>query len=262
MPANNFDPTNYYQSYEQGLGLNWDLQLMLSALKEMPVMHDGTFDRLRELPSANLLLLGSATSRNLDNMALLDDRLRPGHGARDTAYVIDYHQQPLLKHQERIDFIDEWKQSLQNTAPGEDTGLQYPSFKLARADMMHLPFAGGSMHVAVSDYTLNFVEDAGQVGQTCSEIARVLTDGGFLLLSVSGNPDFPYNAEDTSGPGNGEASQKELSGGLVINQLPLATYRGIAKSCGLQFVAQDASHSQTELMCGVFQKMPAEPTQA
>lgn len=262
MSVDTLDTTYYYDYFERGGGLNWDLGLMLSALDRMDVTQNGTFDTLREQPSAQLLLLGSATAQNLDNMALLDKRLRPGLGDQDKVFVIDYNLYPLQKHQQRIGFIAQAEESFKRNNPDTDNPLLYPSFEVAQADMKRLPFADGSLDVAVSDYTLNFAQDREEVDQTFSEIARVLSADGFLFMSVRGNPDFPYRPGDELTPGHNEVAQKELAGSVSINLLPLATYLGIAEAHGLQLVADSNATSHSEILCGVFQKVaPTQPAE-
>ncbi|HTE58652.1 MAG TPA: methyltransferase domain-containing protein [Verrucomicrobiae bacterium] len=56
--------------------------------------------------------------------------------------------------------------------------------------MKRLPFADGSIDVAVSDYTLNFAENSEEVDQTFSEIARVLSADGFFVYVCQGQPEF------------------------------------------------------------------------
>ena len=254
MPPNNLDATNYYDRFEQGGGLNWDLSLMLSALKKMDVARNGTFNSLRERTAAKLLLLGSATSQNLDKIALLDKQLRPGSGDKDKVCVIDCNLYPLRQHQKRIGFITEAEEAFQKNHPDTDNPLPYPSYELAQADMKCLPFADGSFDVVVSDYTLNFAESADEVGRTFSETSRVLSADGFLLLSIRGNPDFPYDPDDELTPSTNEMTQQELSDSLYIKQLPLATYLRVARQNDLQLVADDNIANRSEMLCGVFKK--------
>lgn len=253
MHAEALSGEGYYDKFDYA---GWDLQLMLAALKGMSLLHNGTFDRLREQPSANVLVVGSATPRNIDNMALMDWELRPGLGTQDVVYIIDYNHYPLQKHQSRIDFLAEWDQTSGSALPDGAVVLPYPSVRLAQADMMRLPFRDGAMSIVVSDYTLNFADSKEGVEQTVSGISRVLSDGGFFFMSVRGDPDFPYTTGDVPDVESAVMRQNALNGDVTINQLPLATYVGIAQNCGLRLIGRDAGPRDTELLCAVFQKAP------
>lgn len=231
---------NYYRQY--GAGLNRDLDEMHGVLKHMELPEE-LLGNLRARKAASFLVLGSATPRNADAMALIDRVLRPGQGDADTVTFIDRNAFPMQQHQKHHKFLADWKQSYKpSTRPNSNIPeLLYPYFNVSQADIRSLPFVSQSKDCVVSDYTLNFLDTQVDVGKTLGEASRVLTRGGVMLLAVTGNSaagEMPevYTYESR----------------LKVQQFHPDTYVALAAANGLHEVA--AVRQGDDLLCGVFEK--------
>lgn len=233
----------YYDYFSSG---GWDLSLMADTLKQLHVP-DSALDTLRHIPAAQFLVLGSATARNIDNVAILDKHLRPGQGHEDTVTIIDYNPYPMQQHLEKW----HWLKPIARDDPEQRQYLPYPNFNFVQADMRRLPLPDTSCDVVVSDYTLNFLGTEQDIGQTFRETTRVLKPGGLMLLAVAGHEEVDPTVPLQDLP-NTEPQLKARFGDLVTVQFPLQVYEQSAALHGL--VMQAADHTGNTYTCAVLQK--------
>jgi SAM-dependent methyltransferase len=242
MSAESAADTTYYDYFTRG---GWDLSLMAGALKTLD-MPGHILDSLRHVPTATFLVLGSAAVRNIDNVAILDNHLRPGQGDKDHTMMIDYNHYPLTQHRKKWG----WMEPLTRTEE-QKRHLPYPTFNFVQADMRQLPFPDKSYDAVISDYTLNFLSTEQDVAQTFRETARVLKPDGLMLLAVAGHEDVDPTIPPQDLP-NTEPQLKARFGNLVTVQFPLQVYEQSAAAHGLTL--QAANTSGNDYLCAVLQK--------
>lgn len=263
--SNTLVESGYYEKYGDR---EMDLRLrdMLAALSSLDIP-EATLASIREAESAQFLLLGSATEKNLDSIAQIDRFLRPGKGDNDTVNLVDINHLPLTEHQKRINFLEEWHENARRDRPDEELSLLYPKFTLTQADITQLPIADGTMDIAISDYTLNFLDSTGAVRQTFEELSRVLRPGGILFLAISANPRFPLSEAEAPEPSPPAIDEPYgLYTGTEVHRFPIQTYIDLAATHGL---IETTSYIDVEkngndgllgpttgylMRCGVFQK--------
>lgn len=242
MSAEDRVDTAYYDHFSAG---GWDLSLMAESLKGLDAPAQAT-DTLRRTSDATLLVLGSATVRNIHNVANLDNILRPGQGHHDHAMIVDYSHHPMKQHRQEWDWLEPSTRTKE-----QQRYLPYPAFSFIQADIRDLPLPNESCDVVISDYTLNFLANTPDVVQTLGEAARVLKTKGLLLLAVAGHEavDKSIALEDVV---DTPPQLKQRSGHLVTSQLPLQIYEHAATSQG--FALKAASHAGSSFLCAVLQK--------
>lgn len=242
MKAESLTSTEYYECFERG---GWDLSLMYSAMTHLNIPQE-VRDSVESVTSATLLVLGSATPRNIHNVAKIDNLLRPGQSQNDGVLMVDYNNYPMKKHLQEW----QWLERVVHTEQQEAL-LPYPDYAFIQANMMQLPIGNATMDTVLSDYTVNFLDDYGDVQKTFAEIARVLKPGGILLLSVAGHenvdPTIPLDVlADTS------AQKKSRYGGSYTSQFPQQMYTHAAASSGLALCASRSAGK--DLTCAILQK--------
>lgn len=237
-------PAKYYEGFEYGGG--WDLSLMISALEnlELPAHVKESVARPSE---ATFLVMGSATTRNIGNIAVLDSKLRPGKSHNDCVLMIDRNLYPMSQHQREWN----WLRPIVHGEGDQQDHLPYPNFIFAQADMRNLPLPDESCDVVISDYTLNFLDTREDVARTFGQTQRVLKPGGVMLLAVAGHEDVDpaiplHDLQDTA------AQQKGRTGDLVTTQFPLQVYEQSAALNGL--ILQTAKVSSSTYLCAILQK--------
>jgi SAM-dependent methyltransferase len=237
------ESTSYYKEFETSL---YNLRLMHESLSQRLEVPDDIKESLASLPTVTFLVFGSATPRNIDNVALLDSTLRPSRVHQDSVLMIDYNDSPMKDH--RNHWID-----IEPTARGEEQQkyLPYPDFAFARADMRRLPIEDEMIDVVISDYTLNFLDDYDDVRRTFGEAARVLKTRGIMLLAVAGHVQVAPDA-DTENLAVRNAQRRERRGGFRTFQFPLQMYEQAASENGLHLRAQEIIGS--DIVCAVLQK--------
>jgi len=253
MPESSLDIQKYYNEFEHN---SIDLSLMREVLGKIE-LPPNALKSIEEKESAQFLVLGSATPRNLDNIALIDKALRPGKGNQDKVTIVDANIYPLERHNERIKFLDEWHASYKQNNPDQPNPLQYPKFNLAQGDIRQLPFEKRSVDVVLSDYTFNFLSTIEDVDKAFAEIARVLSDEGVVLISIKGNE--KYKADQLVDEQQMTDLQPyQFDGGTIVNLFPLQTYISIAQRYGLELIGKNTSGS--DLLCGVLKKKTVSGT--
>lgn len=245
MNAESLNPENYYSQFERS---GTDLDKMHDILSRMDIPVDIKHS-LESVHSAAILVLGSATERNIDSIAWIDQVLRPGRGNNDGVLMIDYNNYPMQKHSKHWD----WLEKLARTNEQQEY-LPYPDFVFAQANMMQLPLADETIDIVVSDYTVNFLDDLNDVRRTFDEAARVLKPGGVLLLSAAGNeyvdPSIPLADITIRNP-----QTRYRIGGSNTSQFPMQAYRKALEDSGL--VMRVASVYGTDISCAIVQKPTA-----
>lgn len=243
-------PPDYYAGFETGGVGVADLGLMHSVLGSMTIPKS-VEQTLQSAPSVDYLVLGSATTRNISNMALIDERLRPGMGDKDTVTIIDINGYPMEGHQRLWRAV---KDVVNNSPAGQEPMLLYPNFGFCQADMTQLPFADSSFHAVVSDYTLNFLPTLEDVDKTFAETSRVLRAGGIMLLSVCGREGVdPTAPRDELDPALMQSPRvRGRLHGLSTMEFPAQAYFGAAEDNGLQVVR--ARMSANTAQCAILQK--------
>lgn len=222
MVENGLQVHNYYDRYD---GI--DLNEMNRCVREMTLPLE-LIEKIRQKPSANLLVLGSATSSNLFWVSRIDQYLRPSKVEQDVATIVDINKHPLTEHQPHILIIegkDGWLNEPQSTPE-----YPYPRFRLAQADMRELPLVSDSVDVVVSDFTLNFLPDLSDIAQTFQEVSRVMSQDSLALISV--------RVDD-------EEIDQELAGKIKIFKYPFATYIRLAEEYGLELLDTQAVAKDT-----------------
>ncbi|TAH32884.1 class I SAM-dependent methyltransferase [Candidatus Saccharibacteria bacterium] len=237
-------PEHYYDAFEYS---GRTMQTMHGALAKLTLPCD-IRESLQAIPEANLLVLGSATARNISNVALIDKDIRPGQGHKDTVVIVDRNHYPMRKHREEWEWMrDVVRNEEQNRI------LPYPSFRFGQADMRQLPMRDGTFDIVASDYTLNFLDTYEDVQQTFSEVQRVLKPGGILLAAVLGHsevdPGIPVESL-----ANTTAEHSERGTGPVttlVHRFPLQFYTAAASEAGLAMRAADQNGNS--YLCAVLQ---------
>lgn len=237
------ESTSYYREFEGSL---YDIKMMYEAVSNRLEIPADVKESLVSIDAANILVLGSATPRNIDNVALLDSTLRPGRSHQDSVLMIDYNDSPMKDHRDH--WID-----IEPTARSDEQQkyLPYPDFAFARADMRRLPIGDEMLDIVISDYTLNFLDDYDDVRTTFGEAARVLKTHGIILLAVAGHVQVAPDA-DIENLAVRNAQRRERRGGFRTFQFPLQMYEQAASENGLQLRAQEIAGSN--IVCAVLQK--------
>lgn len=75
----------------------------------------------------------------------------------------------------------------------EKARLRFPEMHCVAADVLHLPFAGGSFDCIVSNSTLDHFESGDAIAESISELHRVLHRDGQMILTMD-NPSNPLVA--------------------------------------------------------------------
>lgn len=242
MNAESLTSSDYYRRFESG---GWDLDLMYSVMGHMDIPRD-VRDHLESIPAATLLVLGSATPRNIHNVAKIDRLMRPGQSGNDGVLMVDFNNYPMTKHAQEW----EWLHGVVHTDE-QETYLPYPDYAFAQADMRQLPIGDAVIDIVISDYTLNFLDDYEDVQKTFGEVSRVLKPGGVLLLSVAGHenvsPTIPIDALADLSP-----QKRSRVGGSYTSQFPQQMYTQAAANSGLTM--QVSSDVGRDLTCAVLQK--------
>ncbi|MFA6376396.1 MAG: class I SAM-dependent methyltransferase [Candidatus Paceibacterota bacterium] len=236
------NPENYYDDYR-----GRDLSLLYGRMKGMDLPRE-LLDSIREKEAARFLILGSAVTDNLNQVALIDQYLRPGKVENDEVVVIDRNEYPVSRHKKESDWI-EGADSWTNT-PKSTLEFSYPKFHIAQADMRHLPFAENGFDAVISDYTFNYLDNIEDVEKTFLEISQALPDNGLLVISVMGNEKFPYSGEADSESFGAELQNKD-QGGVEVYFFPLQAYINLARKHGLYLAKYDLIGND---MCAVLVK--------
>ncbi|OGF27445.1 hypothetical protein A2331_00585 [Candidatus Falkowbacteria bacterium RIFOXYB2_FULL_34_18] len=229
---------NYYENY--GF-LDSDLNAMHDHLKSMG-LPDDILEMVNEKESANILILGSATTQNLNGVSKIDKYFRPDKVEQDKVIIIDKNFYPLSKHKKDIDWI-EGKDGWTNQ-PKSTPQFPYPKFELAQADMSQLPFADHKIDIVISDYTLNFLDDLNQVDKTFQEISSSLSENGIALISFRGNEKYPPGQDNQINNEN-DKQEHTLRGGVTVHYFPLTTYFNIAKKYNLEAIKTNSIGTDT-----------------
>ncbi|HSX32460.1 MAG TPA: methyltransferase domain-containing protein [Candidatus Saccharimonadales bacterium] len=233
----------YYDHFEHD---GWHLGLMNEILRGQISTERGLVADLRRKEEARFLLLGSATVRNLDNMAIMDRILRPGKGKQDDVYIIDRVRYPLTKHVAHAEWLDEWHK---NQTKPLGNGLLYPHFMFAQADMRQLPLPADTIDCVISDYTLNFLQDPADVCTTLGEVRRVLKDDGTFIASIGGNPDWPSGKQVPAEHAHSD-NRLTMPAGPELSRLPITTYLRMAAEAKLHIA--NGVFSGQDMLSGIF----------
>lgn len=234
---------NYYESYQyQG----WNLSLLYERMRNIQIPED-ILRSIQEKEKIRLLVLGSATTENLHQIAKIDQYLHPGKVEDDDAVIIDLNKYPLDQHKKYVDWI-EGKDSWTNT-PKSTPEFPYPKFDLVQTDMRQLPFAEGSFDILISDYTLNYIDNPTDLGKVFTQIAQVLSLDGLAIVAVRGTQHGNQKTGDNKALSEAEHTTQ---GGVEVHYFPLQTYLRIAAEHGLEVVTQSLLSND---LCVVLKKM-------
>ncbi len=255
MSENNLSIEGYYKDFEHK---GWHLGLMREALEKTEIPGD-ILKSIQGKGGIKFLVVGSATERNLDEIALLDKLIRPGKGRQDDVIILDYNNYPLQRGQDRAEFIEKWEENHKRNFPEDKSdSLLYPNFEFTQGDIRQLPLKQESTDIVITDYTLNFLADVEDIEKSFEEIGRILIPGGVVFISVKGNDKYQFSDDFISEKEAQDVQSRELSGGVLINQFPLHTYVAIAKKHGLKLVNYSLADNGTTLLCGILQKRRPE----
>lgn len=246
MPEHKLSPENYYDNYG---GLDIDLGFAYERIKEMGLPEE-LLASIREKKEFKFLILGSATTRNLDHVSKIDQYLRPGKVERDSVTIIDQNMYPLSGHHKEIVGIEGRGTDMWSNTPKSTPEFPYPKFRVAQADMRQLPFAEGSFDAIISDYTLNYLDSVQDIDKTFASMSQALSSGGIAVISVKGNQRYPYGAVIGAEIPKDDV-QKVRAGGIEVHCFPLQSYIDSAARHDLKVVSSNLNGDD---LCAVLTK--------
>jgi SAM-dependent methyltransferase len=230
---NGLNAENYYNQYRY---FGWDLSLMYERLNKVK-LPDGLQKDIQEKEKFTFLVLGSATPRNLSQIARIDKYLRPSKVEQDEVIVIDQNIYPLIDHKREI-AVFEGKSGWGNM-PLSTKEFPLPSYKIAQADMRALPFGENRIDCVVSDYTFNYLDNLEGIDKSFAEISRTLASNGILMISIRGNETHPY-----TGIMNIDVAEQDIQeknqGGVIVHYFPLQIYIQTAQNHQLEMIGSNA----------------------
>ena len=244
MPENKLSPENYYKNYG-----GWDLGLMYERMKNMGVSEDA-LKSIREKEKARFLILGSATTNNLNQVSKIDQYFRPGKVEQDEVVIIDRNTYPLEEHKKEVDWIEGKGEDSWSNTPKSTPEFPYPKFEIVQADMRQLPFTDNSFDIVISDYTLNYLDNIEDVNKFFSQISKALSSDGLLIVSIRGNEKYPYAGINIPEVANNDV-QNTNQGGVDVHYLPIQAYIASASRNGLTLMNDNLVGND---LCGVFKK--------
>lgn len=244
MSENKLSPENYYKNYG-----GWDLSLLYERMKGMGIP-ENLLKYIREKESVRFLILGSATTNNLNQAAKIDQYLRPGKVEQDEVVIIDRNKYPLDEHKKEADWIEGKAKDAWSNTPKSTPEFPYPKFEIVQADIRQLPFADKSFDLVISDYTLNYLDSLKDVDGTFHQISEVLSPDGLAVVSIRGNDKYPYSGESNPEIPNDEVQNKN-QGGVDVHYLPIQAYIDLASKNGLIPINQNLMGSD---LCIIFKK--------
>lgn len=230
-------PAGYYDGYD---GI-FDLQLMQGRIESLVAGSKGRLmEALRQVEKASILILGSATTKNINNATRLAHYLRgKAKVSGDTINVIDANDYSVQIHDAAVKALDahgNWSgRSIRETS---QDAFPYPQFKVEKADMRALPHESNSQDVVVSDYTVNYVDSLEDIKNTFKEVRRVLKNEGLYFMTIR------YNPEQESTESTDDQGIKKLQGGVQINKFRLDSYLRLAEEAGLERIEMETPFSK------------------
>jgi len=165
----------YYQFYDNpGSAEKTDgyFTELLSAL-QLQIMHV-----LAEGDPLDMLVFGSATERNLRDMRLFMQEVRPDIHLEDTVVVLDIEDHPLKRHR---DYVKE---------------IGCKTIHMVKADINEVPLAAASADLLITDFSINFNLTVEGYKKTITSISRLLSDTGICVASICIHPEEEQSNKD------------------------------------------------------------------
>ena len=227
------NPENYYENYR-----GWNLGLLFARIKGMELPRDSQ-KTMWEKDKVKLLILGSATTDNLNQAALIDHYLRPLNKVeQDEIIIIDKNEYPVLSHKKEADWLEGSGTGSWDNLPKSTPEFPYPKFQILQADMRQLPLAKNTCDAVISDYTLNYLDNLGDVEKTFQEISEALLENGLIMLSVRGNDKYSYLGKNIPNLPENDLQNVD-QGGVEVHYFPLQTYINLAQKHKLRLMSYD-----------------------
>ncbi len=215
----------YYERYNSV----FDLEMMNSRIQNIQLPED-TASHIREQDRNTFLVLGSATTKNINGVTKIVHYL---HGKESTpndfVVIVDINDTSIALHERAIrelDEVDSWSKTSVRESGGDI--FPYPQFKVEKDDIRSLSQEADSIDVAISDYTINYLDSEEDVMKFFSEVHRVLKEKGIMYIALRYLKDSEF-------------LQKTNQGGAEICTLSLDEYKRLAQEAGLNILANDAS---------------------
>ncbi len=213
----------YYERYNS----MFDLEMMASRIQSIELPED-VASHIKEQEKNTFLVLGSATTKNINGVTKIAHHL---HGKEstpsDSVVIVDINDTSIALHEKAIrelDEIDSWSKTSIRESSGDM--FPYPQFKIEKGDIRSLSQEENSIDVAISDYTINYLDSEKDVLKFFSEVHRVLREKGIMYIALRYSKDS-------------ESLQRVNQGGAEICTLGLDEYKRLAHEAGLNIVTND-----------------------
>ncbi|MBB3123282.1 SAM-dependent methyltransferase [Mesoflavibacter sabulilitoris] len=232
---------NYYDNY----GSFYDLNLTRGRMKKLS-FPDNLLDFLRKPKSINFLVLGSATTKNINAVTQIGFDLRTKANIQnDIVNIIDINDISVALHEEYVNYLDKESSWGDCKTPREASlpTFPYPQFNVEKMDMCRLKYENNSIEVVISDYTLNFLSSFDDLRKVFQETSRVLTPKGIFICVFK----FSENPKD-----NPEIETREAN--LKVYKFHLKQYLSIASKIKMGLVPITPIEKGGDTIC-VFQKL-------
>ena len=226
----------YYEHYNS----LFDLAMMESRIKAMHLPEEVS-QRLKEPAQEMFLVLGSATTKNINGVTSIVHHVHGKKAAlNDTVIFVDVNDHSIQLHQKAIRELDDASWSGVSDREKSIDHFPYPRFMVRKADIRSLPPDLDSVDVALSDYTINYLDSEKDIGDFFREVSRVLKENGVLYIALR------YSQ-------NGQAQERINQGGAEICTFRLGLYRSLAEKAGLRMLTAEPENSAGDILI-VFQK--------
>jgi len=216
--------SEYYEEYNS----LFDLEMMASRIQAIPLPEEMSTNLKRNKSNA-FLVLGSATTKNLNGVTKIAHYLHGKEATlKDSVSIVDINDISVALHGKEIqelDKVSDWSKTSMRENSAKT--FPYPEFSVEKGDIRSLSQETDSIDVALSDYTINYLDSKEDVSAFFCEVNRVLKQKGILYIA------FRYS--------KGSQTQERVNqGGAEISMLSLDDYKQLAEGAGLRIVATEA----------------------
>jgi ubiquinone/menaquinone biosynthesis C-methylase UbiE len=213
----------YYDAYDS----LFDLEMMMSRMQSIHLPEE-IDNNLKQQESNTFLVLGSATTKNINGVTKIVHSLHGKENTqKDLVTIVDINDASLSRHQKAVQELDEVSDWTKTSIREESRQLfPYPEFKVEKGDIRSLSQESDSIDVALSDYTVNYLDSEKDVRAFFNEVNRVLREKGIFYIA------FRYSR-------NNQSEERISQGGTEICTFSLDNYKQWAEEAGLRIVATD-----------------------